>query len=119
MLDRSRGTKTFHKLLRGTSAKKVKKHWLKEWSPALNARSKWDVERANLKIGYMVLVLSQKTPRAHWPLARIINVHPDLDGRVRIATAQTGTTPMKRPITHLRPLEYKVTLICHQVNCDI
>ena len=30
----SRGTKPFYKILRGTSAKKVKKHWLKLMQPA-------------------------------------------------------------------------------------
>ena len=79
--------------------------WLKEWLPALNTCLKWRVERDNLRIGDIVLVLSQKTPRAHWPLRRIVNVHPGLDGRVRVVTVQTGTTRMKRPITHLCPLE--------------
>ena len=79
--------------------------WLKEWLPALNARSKWRVERDSLKIGDIVLILSQKTPRAHWPLGRIVNVHPGLDGRVRVVTVHSGTTRMKRPITHLCPLE--------------
>ena len=79
--------------------------WLKEWLPALNARSKWRVERDNLKIGDIVVVLSQKTPRAHRLLGKIVNVHPGLDERVRVVTVQTGTTRMKRPITHLCPLE--------------
>ena len=63
--------------------------WLKEWVPALNALHKWRTERNELKIGDVVLVLNNNTPRAHWPLGKIRNVHPGRNGRIREATAQT------------------------------
>jgi len=78
--------------------------WLKEWVPALNQYSKWTVEHKNLKPGDVVLVLSPDTPRAHWPLGRILRVHPGRDGRVRVATVQTNNAVIKRPIVRLCPL---------------
>ena len=60
--------------------------WLKEWVPALNARVKWRTERNNLKTNDVVLVLSANTPRAHWPLGRVLRVHPGRDGCVRVVT---------------------------------
>jgi len=82
------------------------RRWLKEWVPALNQYAKWTVERKNLKVGDMVLILSPDTPRAHWPLGRIVQVHPGRDGRVRVATVQVGNTKMTRPIVRLCPLEF-------------
>ena len=79
--------------------------WLKEWVPALNARVKWRTERNNLKTNDVVLVLSANTPRAHWPLGRVLRVHPGRDGRVRVVTVQTGNGVLTRSITQICPLE--------------
>ena len=80
------------------------KRWLKEWVPALNARPKWRVERNNLKIGDLVLVLTYKTPRTQWPLGKIIDVHPGRDGHVRVVTVQMAKAVITRPITQICPL---------------
>ena len=80
--------------------------WLKEWVPALNRYVKWTDEHKNLKPGDIVLVLSPDTPRANWPLGRIVRVHPGRDGHVRVATVQIGNAEIKRPIVRLCPLEF-------------
>ena len=72
--------------------------WLKEWVSALNARGIWCTESNNLKTNN-VLLLSAKTPIAHWPLGRVIRVHPGRDGRVRVMTIQTGNGLCTRLIT--------------------
>ena len=79
--------------------------WLKERVPSLNARVKWRTERNNLKTNDVVLVLSVNTLRAHWPLGRVLQVHPGRDGRVRVVTVQTGNGVLTRPITQICPLE--------------
>ena len=79
--------------------------WLKEWIPALNARPKWRINRNNIKPNDVVLLLSANTPRAHWPMGRVVRVHPGRDGRVRVVTIQTGSGVLTRPITQICPLE--------------
>ena len=46
--------------------------WLKEWVPVLNAQVKWRTECNNLKANNVVFVLSANTPRAHWPLGKVL-----------------------------------------------
>ena len=48
----------------------------------LTSRSKWTAPSPNLKPGDVVLV-KQESPRAQWPLARIIEAEQDSDGLVR------------------------------------
>ena len=80
--------------------------WLKDWVPSLNRYVKWTDEHKNLKPGDIVLVLSPDTPRANWPLGRIVRVHPGRDGHVRVATVQIGNAEIKRPIVRFCPLEF-------------
>ena len=61
-------------------------------------------EKGELKaeeIDDVVLVISPKTPRGHWPLGRIIEVYPGQDGHVRVAKVQVGKEELLRPITKL------------------
>ena len=81
------------------------KRWLKEWLPLLNARQKWNETRADLKVGDVVLAISPESPRAHWPLARVLEVFPGQDGHVRVVKLQVGTDTIVRPIAKCVPLE--------------
>ena len=58
-----------------------------------------------MKKGDIVIVISADSPRAHWPLAKVINVFPGKDGRVRIAEIQIGNKLLKRSVTKLCLLE--------------
>ena len=79
--------------------------WIREWLPALNVRRKWLTVERNIQVDDVVLVMSPKTPRGHWPLGRIIEVYPGKDGHVRVAKVQVGKEEFLRPITKLCKLE--------------
>ena len=47
----------------------------------------------------MVCVVEEQLPSTRWPLARVTDVHPGVDGRVRVVTLQTSKGSYKRPVT--------------------
>ena len=72
------------------------KRWMKGYLPALQTRQKWSVPRQNFAVGELVLVVDEKTPRAHWPMGLIEEVFPDSYGYVRNVKVKTATTVYKR-----------------------
>ena len=74
-----------------TLAEQFWKRWRREYLPSLLARSKWQVERRNLQVGDVVLMLEDSAPRGFWPLSRITNVFPGSDGRVRSVEVKTAS----------------------------
>ncbi|XP_067040969.1 uncharacterized protein [Acropora muricata] len=85
------------------------RRWMREWLPNLNSRKKWLKTQRNLQVGDIVLLISPDAPRGQWPLARVIEVYPGEDGRVRVAKVQVGRNTLTRSISKLCPLE-----ICKQ-----
>ena len=59
-----------------------------------------------LKVGDIVIVISPDSPRAHWPLAKVTEVFPGKDGKVRVAQVQLGKKLLQRPVTKLCLLEH-------------
>ena len=59
------------------------KRWMKGYLPALQTRQKWSVPRRNFAVGELVLVVDEKTLRAHWSMGLIEEVFPDSYGYVR------------------------------------
>ncbi len=53
----------------------------------------------------VVLVKEDKLPRHLWKLARVVEVHPGRDGKVRSCTLKTSSTIIKRPVQLLYFLE--------------
>ena len=53
-------------------------------------------ETGNFAVGELVLVVDEKTPRAHWPMGLIEEVFPDSYGYVRNVKVKTATTVYKR-----------------------
>ena len=45
------------------------------------------------------------SPRAHWPLAKILEVYKGKDGHIRSARIQVSDKSYVRPIVKLCPLE--------------
>ena len=78
--------------------------WLREYLPLLQTRPKWQVEQRNLQVNDLVLLV-EETPRSQWPLAKIIDIYPGEDGRVRKVKIRTRTTELVRPVTKLCVLE--------------
>jgi hypothetical protein len=78
---------------------------LREYLPCLTTRSKWNKETLNLKEGDLVIVMSNDSPRAQWPLARVVKVYEGRDKRVRSADVKTPSGTLLRPVSKLCPLE--------------
>ena len=79
--------------------------WMRKWVPSLSSRKKWYQSRKNLQVGNIVLLVSPDSPRAHWPLGRVLEVFPAKDGNVRSVKLQAGDRQLMRPIVKLCPLE--------------
>ncbi|XP_043219102.1 uncharacterized protein LOC122380185 [Amphibalanus amphitrite] len=77
------------------------KRWLREYVPALQAKSKWLKPQTDLKSGDLVLVIDANTPRSQWPLGRIEEVLPGKDGHVRVATVKLHNKVVTRPVVKL------------------
>ncbi|XP_064646159.1 uncharacterized protein LOC135499344 [Lineus longissimus] len=82
--------------------------WVKEYLPTLQKRTKWIESSDNLKVGDVVLVLDESTPRNLWPLARVVEIFPGKDGLVRSACVKTRISTLTRPIHKLSLLESSV-----------
>ncbi|XP_033095627.1 uncharacterized protein LOC117100162 [Anneissia japonica] len=85
------------------------RRWIKEYLPSLQERRKWYRNQPNLKVGDIVIVFDENTPRSIWPLARVIEVYTNNnDGLVRSVKIKTQTGTLVRPITKLVSLEIAV-----------
>jgi hypothetical protein len=81
------------------------KRWLKEYLPQLQLRQKWLKTNPNLKVGDIVLIVDENSPRGLWPMGLVISVSPGRDGLVCSAKIRTKSTTLVRPITKLVRLE--------------
>ena len=80
----------------------------------MNEGRKW-LNRRNLEIGVIVLVVDPNTPRENWPLGHISEVYPGPDGVVRSALVKMQHTELIRPVTKLCLLEEEQH---RQINVD-
>ena len=79
--------------------------WMNEYLPTLQLRQKWLTSYKNLRVGDIVLVAQENTPRKSWPLGRITATFLGRDGSVRSAEIKTATNSIVRPIHKLCVLE--------------
>ena len=75
--------------------------WKKEVLHQLQLRNQWTVPCPNLKVDDVVVMKDELTPPAHWPLARVTQVHPGADNLVRVVTVKTAHSEFTRPVTKL------------------
>ena len=80
------------------------KRWSNDYIAQLNKFTKWKVASPNVKVGDIVCLKQEPTTSSKWPLARIIEVHPGPDGKVRVATVRTEKGIYKRSIWEIVPL---------------
>ena len=74
-------------------------------SLSFSPRGKWMRVRPNIKVGDLVLVV-ESTPRHEWPLARVIEIFPDVKGHVRrIKLINARHREFERHVTGVVPLE--------------
>ncbi len=50
---------------------------------SLQQRNKWNKSRRNAKINDIILLQDDSAPRNQWKLAKVVEVFPGTDGRVR------------------------------------
>ena len=81
------------------------KRWLKSYLSNLQLRDKWHHARTNLKVGDLVLLQDNMSPRGMWPLGIIEEVFPGTDGLVRSVKVRTTAKIVVRPITKVILLE--------------
>ena len=79
--------------------------WLKEYLPTPVHRRKWNYPTQNSNVGDLVLIQTDNTPRSHWPLGRIKETHPRVNGLVRTVTVKTLRSKLLRPAQKLCLLE--------------
>ncbi|XP_050309975.1 uncharacterized protein LOC126745960 [Anthonomus grandis grandis] len=83
------------------------RHWSalrREYLHTLHQRAKWHKSSGNLSPGTLVLIRNDLAPPLHWSIGRITEVHPGLDGIVRVVTVRTSNGTLNRPVVKLCPL---------------
>ena len=76
-------------------------HFIRSYLPALQTRSKWNKDPAQLLVGTTVMVMDPQLPRALWPVGKVSKVLPGQDGRVRAAEVQVKGKTYLRPVARL------------------
>ena len=79
--------------------------FLKEYVPSLTVRTKWNKLHRNFKANDLVLIQTENTPRAFWPLARIIEMYVSNDGNVPSVRLKLPNSTVIHPSNKLRLLE--------------
>ncbi|CAG7716408.1 unnamed protein product [Allacma fusca] len=75
--------------------------WSQEYLRQLQRRPKWNETHPDLKVGDMVAIQDERLPPRQWRMARVKEVHPGNDGRVRVATLQKADGELVRPVVKL------------------
>ncbi|XP_011859011.1 PREDICTED: uncharacterized protein LOC105556524 [Vollenhovia emeryi] len=83
--------------------------WSHEYLHTIATRAKWWRTDIAPGIGDLCIIKGENSPPGKWPLARITEVHPGSDGEVRVVTARTTNTSLKRPVTKIVLLPSSVT----------
>lgn len=77
------------------------RRWTSEYLQKLQERTKWQIERDNIKSGAIVLMKSANYPPQQWPLAKVIELSHGKDGKVRVVKLQTAGGIYSRNITKI------------------
>ena len=62
--------------------------------PELQRRAKWLKIHQNIKVGDLVLIANEITPRGVWPIGIVKEVYPGVDGLVRAVKVKTNVTEL-------------------------
>ena len=52
---------------------------LSEYLPSLQERQKWIKPHRDFTVGNLVLIADERVHHGHWPLGRVLEVHPGRD----------------------------------------
>ena len=78
-------------------------HRDRKWTGRL--RQKWNNDVRDVKVGDLVFIVNENSPRGSWPMGIVIDTSSGRDGHVRSARIMTKTTQLVGPITKLVFLE--------------
>lgn len=81
--------------------------WSQDYLNTLRQRYKWQEGKTDVEVGDVVVVRNENLPPLSWLTGRIIEVHPGLDGRVRVVTIKTTTGTLKRAVQKICILPIK------------
>ena len=71
----------------------------------LEPLGKWNKEEVTqLEVNDLVWIVDENVKRAHYKMARVLEVFHGSDGRVRSALVKTGDEKLKRPVVKLAPM---------------
>ena len=73
----------------------------KEYLHTLQTRNKWIRPEADVAVDDLVLLRLPNVPSVVWPLARVLEVYPGQDGKVRVVKVRTSSSEFVRPVTQL------------------
>lgn len=82
-------------------AQRFWKVWSQDYLQDLQQRTKWIAQKENVKLGQIVLLKSDMMPKCHWNLGKIVKLHPDQSGVVRIVDVERGNKTDTRHIIKL------------------
>ncbi|KAK7938621.1 hypothetical protein WMY93_001947 [Mugilogobius chulae] len=77
------------------------RRWSQEYLSTMQQRQKWFKVRRNFEVGDLVVIVDPTSPRASWPLARVLETRPDSKGLVRSVKLRTKTGLLERPVTKI------------------
>lgn len=79
--------------------------WYKDYLNTLSVRKKWHGDQVPaITEGTLVIMKEDNSPPLHWPMGRIVAIHPGEDGIVRVVTVKTINGIYKRSVKKLAPL---------------
>ena len=82
------------------------KQWVAQYVPQLQERQKWHKQLPNFKVGDLVLISDEVTPRSLWPLGLVTQVNVGRDGLVRSCRMRSKhAKELVRPVNKLVMLE--------------
>ena len=91
---------------KATAAAQFWTRWQKDYLMSLKTYQKWHFKNPKeLKVGQLVLIMSENVKRGQWPLARVLEVTKGRDDLQRSALLKTTTATLRRPVQKLVPLE--------------
>ncbi|XP_062704300.1 uncharacterized protein LOC134286664 [Aedes albopictus] len=80
---------------------RVWSRWSMQYLSDLHNRTKWTRQRNNLFVGTMVLIKEDNLPPLKWLLGRVTQIHPGVDGNIRVVTVRTKDGNVVRAISKI------------------
>ena len=80
------------------------KCWMRDVFPSLVPTKKWHTDKRNVQVNDIIVLADANGIRGNWKIARVIEVYPGKDGRVRNVKVKTATGEYRRPVTKISVL---------------